>query len=423
MDCKTRWTYYNKTPITISQNVNKHFWNENKDINSSDIIWKEWKNQKIPFLFEKDTSKDIITYKNNQAIINYDIVAATFYFLSGWNELTNSEKDQFGRITFQNSIINKLGISKIPVVNYYFEILKEAIEEVTNSKIKKNLWEGNAFGAALTHDIDTCKSAWLQGSFSELKKKRIFSIPKLVISKILGKDDWFNFEKITQIEREFDATSSFYFLPEKGKVGKWMNADYKIDSKGVQKAITTLKEKGHEIGVHGSFGTYIDKKKLQLEIDKINHWNGIGNRFHFLMFDPLKTVSTLEECNVKYDTSLGFAEQIGFRRATCFPFYLYNFEKNKISPVIEVPLITMDGSLGSSKYMGLSKEESLKSVFEIIDEIKKFEGVFTLLWHNTYFSDYKYTGWREVYIEILRYCKKNNGLLNSIIGILSKIKL
>lgn len=139
------------------------------------------------------------------------------------------------------------------------------------------------------------------------------------------------------------------------------------------------------------------------------------------MFDVLKTVSVLEDCKIKYDTSLGFAEKIGFRRGTCFPFYLYNFEKNKISQVIEIPLIVMDSSLSNTKYMGLSQEKAIEHIFDLINEVKKFNGVFTILWHNTFFSNYKYTGWKNVYIEVLKFCKANNGLLTNAKEILSKI--
>lgn len=407
--------------ISIVQSIENSFWNQKKDVNLDRIIWKEWKNVKIPFLFESDDSKDIITRSEEKVIINYDIVASAFYFLSGWNELVNPAKDEFGRIKFENSIFRKLDIITTPVVNYYFDILNEAIALVGKQE-KKAPWNTLDFGVCLTHDIDTCQSAWLEGSFSELKKKRVLSIPKLIMKGLWGKDDWFNFSTITKIEKQYNALSSFYFLPQKGKVGTWKNADYNIKSKSIQKTIATLLANGNEIGVHGSFGTHNSAEKLTNDIQRINRHLVIGNRFHFLMFDPLKTVSVLEECGIKYDSSLCFAEHIGFRRGTCYPFYLYNFEKDQISTVIEMPLIVMDSSLSYKKYMGLTPEHSFESVTQIIDEVKKFNGVFTLLWHNTFFSDYKYTGWREIYIKILEYCMKNNGLLTNGPEIYTRIK-
>lgn len=407
--------------ISIVKNADNSFWNEKMDINPDHIIWKEWKGVKIPFLFENSDVKEIITKTNGKVIINYDIVASSFYFLSGWNEYVSSEKDKFGRVRYDKSIIKKLNISKIPVVNYYFDILKEVISKYVGCA-QKYLWGNYDFGIALTHDIDTCKSAWLEGSFSELKKKHFFTIPQLIFKRFLGKDDWFNFNEISKIEKQYKIVSSFYFLPRKEKINNWKNADYNIKSKSIQKVISFLKKGGNEIGVHGSFGTHTNSKKLKDDIKRVNSSPIVGNRFHFLMFDPEETVSVLEECGVKYDTTLGFAEQIGFRRGTCFPFYLYNFKKNDISSVIEIPLIVMDASLQNTKYMGLSQKKSLDEVFELIREVKRFMGVFTILWHNTFFSEYKYTGWKDVYLKILDFCDTNNGFLASGKGVYEKIR-
>lgn len=410
-----------KAKIVISKTINSEFWNQKNDISINHIVWKEWKGSQIPFLFEKDASRDIISLNNGKAIVNYDIVASAFYFLSGWNEYTSSSKDEFGRFKYEGSLVQKLNISGIPVVNYYFDILSEAIKAITKKDVKKKLWGNSNFAVSLTHDIDTCKSCWLEGSFSELKKKRILSIPKILLNKFFKKDNWFNFDEIIEIEKSFEASSSFYFLPQKGKVGNWKNADYNILGKDIQKIITSLKESDFEVGVHGSFGTHDNNDKFKADIDRVNSKPIIGNRFHFLMFDTDKSVNVLEDCNIKYDTTLGFAEQIGFRRATCYPFYLWNFNKNKISSVIEIPLHVMDGTLANKKYMGANAEESLLKVTELIEEVEKFNGVFTLLWHNTYFSDYKYTGWKEVYCKILDYSKNKKGLLSNGENIFNKI--
>ena len=410
-----------KNKVIIKKSPDNEFFESLNDIDPEKVIWKEWKGVNIPFCFDDNENDDIISTKDDQILINFDIVASTFYFLSGWNEYVNSKKDEFGRISYKYSIINKLEISLIPVVNYYFDILNDAIKRAGEVVEKKNLWNKNDFGIALTHDIDVCKSAWLEGSNIALRKGNFFQISKLVYKRFFKKDAWFNFKEIQNIEKENNGVSSFYFLPQQGKVGKWKNADYSINSKDIRESIKYLIDGGNEIGIHGSFGTHSSSKKFKIDKDKLK-LSIIGNRFHFLMFDPKLTVSVLEKNEMKYDTTLGFAEQIGFRRGTCFPFYLYNFEEKRISSIVEVPLITMDSTLYNSKYMGLTKEESVFQVKSLINEIKKFNGVFTLLWHNTFFSEYKYTGWKEVYVQILKYCNQQNGLLTTSGNIYKAIK-
>jgi len=406
--------------ISIVKNADDSFWESKKDIDADRIVWKEWKGVRIPFLFNTGDKEDVLTKKENQIIINYDIVASAFYFLSGWNEYISADKDDFGRVKYESTLIHKLKIDGVPVVNYYFDILSDAITQISG-QASKNLWQEHPFAVALTHDIDVCNRGWLEGSFSEFKKKRFLSIPKLILNRLIGNDDWFNFSKIVGLERKYQANSTFYFLPRKGKVNGWKNADYDVHSIGIKKVIQDLNENGNETGVHGSFGTHADSELMKQDIARITGKQVTGNRFHFLMFDVRKTVSVLENAGVKYDTSLGFAEQIGFRRGTCLPFYLYNFEKREISSVMEIPLIVMDASLLFNKYMGLSLKESVPAVVAIIEEVKKFNGVFTILWHNTSFSEYKYTGWCDVYEQIISYCKDNNALLTSNIDIYNRI--
>ncbi|NDP22418.1 MAG: hypothetical protein GZ091_15240 [Paludibacter sp.] len=419
-DIKINYGKQHDGQVSIVKNVDDSFWKNKTDINENKIVWKKWKNVSIPFLFNDSDKEEILTNKDDRIIINYDIVASTFYFLSGWNEYVCSDKDDFGRVKYNSTLIHRLKIDGVPVVNYYFDILNDALSQI-KGKTTKIDWNQHTFAVALSHDIDVCNDAWLQGSFSEFKKKRFLSIPKLITNRWFGKDDWFNFSKIVGLERKYDANSTFYFLPRKGKVNEWKNADYDIMSTDIKKVIRDLKENGNEIGVHGSFGSHKSSELLKQDIARITNSTVEGNRFHFLMFDLACTVSILENAGIKYDTTIGFAEQIGFRRSICLPFYLFNFEKNEISTVLEIPLVVMDASLIFKKYMGLSQKESVTAVIAIIEEVKKFNGVFSILWHNTSFSDYKYTGWREVYEQILSYCKDNNALLTSNIDIYNKI--
>ncbi len=398
--------------VLIARHVNDSFFSEHTDMDKNHVVWKEWKGKMIPFCFGHDDRQDIISTDKNAIRINYDIIASAFYFLSGWNEYVSDQKDQFGRITFNHSIIKDLDIGHIPVVNYYFDILYEALCRAGSGKVR-SLWNDHDFAVSVTHDIDDCRSAWLEGAFSEFKKFHFLTVIKLIFKRLFGKDAWFNFKEISELEQSLGASSSFYFLPLKGKTGNWKNADYNIKSNDIRNIIRYLLEKGHEIGIHGSFGTHDAVEKFAEDIHLLGTPDITGNRFHFLMFDPLKTTEVLEKNNVKYDTTLAFSEQIGFRRGTCHPFYLYDFKNKRSSNVLEIPLIAMDATLFYPKYMGITKEESVEHIKQLIDEVSKFNGVFTILWHNTYFSPYKYSGWKEVFIEILQYCKQNNALLTN----------
>ncbi|MEZ4720774.1 MAG: polysaccharide deacetylase family protein [Flavobacteriales bacterium] len=382
------------------------------EITVNSFVWKEWNGQSIPLL-SASTEFDIITEHFEGYIqINYDIVASAFFFLSGWNEKFGSNRDALGRVTFAGSIIEKLGIRELPVVDYYYDILRSALTKKGVVALSKK-WAGKSFAMTLTHDIDTCKSAWIQGSVSEFKQGRLHNIPKLILSRFLGEDEWFNFREISEIERLNNARSTFFFLPRKGVIEGIKNADYSIRSTEIQTAIDQLYSEGHEIGVHGSYGSSIDGEKFTQDIKALNRQAVCGNRFHFLMFDLFETVTVLESSGIKYDASLGFADHIGFRRSTCSPFYLFNFASNRTSHVIEIPLIVMDRTLQHRKYLNLKPSEAINFITPILEEVKKNNGVLCILWHNIFFSAYKYGGWKSVYLKLLALGSNEGALLTN----------
>lgn len=399
-----------KSKIQIKKgNVNYFITREPLDL--SVVIWKEWDGEKIPFLFDSDSDENIVTQFENQVIINYDIIASGFYLLSNWQEYVCCKKDSYGRFRMSESIQYKLNFICKPVVNYYFDILKNAIEKAYNVKLDQRLWQGKKMAVCLTHDIDLCESAWIQGSFRELLKGNIFAPLKLAAAKLFANDRWFNFSEILEAEKKFKSNSTFFFLPFKGRKNGIPNADYNISKPKFRKVFRLIKENGSEIALHGSIGTNTDMDLLKSEINKI----GVkinGNRFHFLMYDSFLSPFVLSESGLKYDSTLGFAEVIGFRNSCCLPFYLYDIKNNRSTNIIEIPLTVMDVSFGG-KYMGITKDEALIRMYDLVNEIENFNGCFTLLWHNTYFSEYKYTGWKNIYCKILEYCAGKDALMTS----------
>jgi hypothetical protein len=407
-----------KSKVQIKKG-NVNYFNTKETLDLSEVIWKEWKGAKIPFLFDSDSGANIITNSGDQVIINYDIFASGFYFFSNWQEYVCLDKDVYGRFRMTDSIQYKLNFICKPVVNYYFDIFKNAIEMAYNVRLKQKLWGGKKMSVCLTHDIDLCESAWIQGSFRELLKGNIFTPLKLSIAKLFGNDAWFNFSTIVEIEKKFNANSSFFFLPYKGKKNGIPNADYNISKPKFRNVFRKIIENGSEIAIHGSIGTSTDSDLLKSERSKVG-MEVIGNRFHFLMYDSYSSPFILSESGLRYDSTLGFAEAIGFRNSYCLPFYLYDIKNNRSTNIIEIPLSVMDVSFGE-KYMGISKEEALVSMCHLVNEIENFNGCFTLLWHNTYFSEYKYTGWNNIYCKILEYCSSKDALITSCENICNQI--
>lgn len=371
------------------------------DAQPSNELWANWKETKIPVFFHKEMDSSIISQKEEKVIVNIDVIANSFYFLSGWQEYFSTSRDNIGRFKYEGSVQDRLGIVTLPIVNYYFDILKTALEKGLGIKLSCDLWDGKNNAVFLSHDIDKVNGAWLEDSFSELKKKRLKSAVKLLLKKGIGRDAWFNLQEIADLEKEHGANSTFYFLTEKGKCQGVLNSDYEINHPLIKQEILSLKEQGFDIGIHGSYGSAFEAGKLNQEINKLPV-KVSSNRFHFLSWDPCETPGILENSSLKTDSSLGFSEHYGFRNGICHPFNIFDLKNDKACGILEYPLHLMDTTFQQTKYLNKNKTEILNVFKELNREAKKFQGFVSVLWHNNFFSPYKYEGWREVYLDILK---------------------
>ena len=396
-----------KSKIQIKKGITSHFENKTMpDINN--VIWKEWQGKQIPFFFDSEDN-ELITFEQDLAVINFDIIASAFFLLSGWQEYVIPERDKYSRFRFEDSIQNKLNLTFKPIVNYYFDILKYAIDKIYGTNLKINLWDDNDFAVFVSHDIDECESAWKEASYWQLKNGNFITPFKLIHKKIFQKDAWFNFDEIIKIEDKLEINSTFNFIADSKPSGNFNNGDYNISDKKFYSVFSDIQKSGSEVGLHGSSGTQINLLKLKNEIE-LMPMSVAGNRFHYLNFNIQDTPEILEKSGLIYDSTIGFAESIGFRTSFCLPYIFYDLKNDRPTQVVEIPVIFMDSSLRLKEYMNVPKENINNLAKELIAETKKHHGVFSINWHNNRLSDVKDPGWKDIFIEIIKICKNENAM-------------
>ena len=378
-------------------NHTSHFFS--KEISQpTSVSWKEWKGQKIPFFYVSEEGRPIITEKDDKVIINVDVIGSAFFFLSGWQEFYSTNRDALGRYPYKESFQSKHDILTVPVVNYYFDILKTAMEKAIQSNLERKLWPNAELAVTLSHDIDKINNGWKEDGFSALKKGHVIPFIKMVIGKLYGRDPWENLDAIIELEKSLDVYSTWFFITEQGNG----NADYPL--KQVKPYFKKIQESGSEVALHGSLGSSSNTEKLRSEMKALNE-DIAGNRFHFLKLDPATFGNTIESAGLDYDASLGFAEHIGFRNGFCFPFHPYNIREKRAYNFLEIPLMVMDTTLHDAPYMG-NDPQKMKKLDLLIEEVRKFNGLLSILWHNNYFSEHKYEGWGKVYSGLINQLKE-----------------
>ena len=116
----------------------------------------------------------------------------------------------------------------------------------------------------------------------------------------------------------------------------------------MQALIRRLIANGDEVAIHGSYFSYKDPELLKgetRELEQLIHEKVLGTRQHNLNLEIPETWNHQLSAGLRYDTTLGFKDTIGFRWGTSFPFFPNTGEEPL--PLLEIPLIIMDICLES----------------------------------------------------------------------------
>jgi hypothetical protein len=346
--------------------------------------------------------------------INYDISGLVYWMLSRHEEVYAVELDVHNRFPATASHAYKHQYLQRPIVDEWLDILGQVIKSTwPNIEIKTHI-----FKVKLSHDVDI-PSRYAFTSVKQMLRNIIVDVIyrhdflgvilspyiKLFSGKSLRSIDPYNtFDWIMSVSEKYNLTSAFYFICGGGVEGK--DADYQLDSPAIVDLMTRINSRGHEIGLHPSYNCYQDKALILKEANNLkNTLEGLGlsqlkfgGRMHFLRWSHPDTMYSLEAAGMGYDSTLGYADCPGFRCGTCFDYPAIDPIKKQMLNIRIRPLIAMDVSILSNKYLGLEGNEALNNFIHLKNVCRSVEGSYTLLWHNNRLRTRRH---RELYLNIL----------------------
>lgn len=266
------------------------------------------------------------------------------------------------------------------------------------------------FSVFLSHDIDHVQKQWFQALYYFFKQKRIYHLSTLFS---LNNRYWL-FDTITDLEKKYNVKSTFFFLNESlefklSKLWTWKKAlgRYNFSNKRVCQMMRHLDKQGWEIGLHGSYNSFLRPELLPIEKKQLEEVLGhpvYGIRQHCLNLTIPETWKKQKATGFRYDASFGFNKKIGFRDNKYLPFYPIN------GSFLVIPLSLMDGNLFDSTLM--SKAEDEKKIWQkclkIIDKAEKEGAVLSVLWHGRFFDEKEFPGCVRIYEKIIVECQKRN---------------
>lgn len=345
---------------------------------------------------------------------NIDVLGGIFFMISRYEEIVIKERDNHNRFSAKSSIAYKENFLFRPIVNEYVELLFALLQYLFPQVERKRM----QFKTSPTHDVDV-PFQYLNISIPRLVKHIGGDILKRKSMRLAfdtvggwttvkhGKvedDPYYSFDFIMTESEKRGLKSAFYFLPSGSPE---MLIKYPVSLPEMQSLLQIIDKRGHEIGIHGFYGTYLDDKAFKddvfilknvlqtLEISQQIH----GGRQHYLQWQNPDTLNVWETSGMNYDSTLSFADMPGFRCGTCYEYSVYDCIVRKKLRLKERPLIAMECSVIAERYMNFGLTDKALAVFKNLkDKCKYYNGNFVLLFHNTEFIT---EAQRQFYIEVL----------------------
>lgn len=349
-------------------------------------------------LFESEIyANNSLEIKGNQLLMDgvYDKFGLIFYFLTQYESYEASQFDEHGRELSHNHPLVKLNLQKTPVVD---RLVMEIWEELGLDY--SEIAEGYSFTP--TFDIDVAWAykhrSFIRSIGATLKGKQ--PLERIQVMMGLKKDPYDTYDLIREIATKTERIFCFILLGDWGKFDKnihWENNAYGSLIRG-------LNLEG-EVGIHPSYDSYLNRTKVANERKRLANITGHKidqSRQHFLRVKVPTTYEVLQDVGIKSDYSMGFADNIGFKAGTAFPFYFFNLRKNKVGKLKIHPFMYLDGAL--KDYLKLAPEEGLKEVKSLINEVKIVGGDFNFIWHNSSIHNQgEWKNWQAVLMETVEF--------------------
>jgi hypothetical protein len=321
-----------------------------------------------------------------------DLLASAFQMVNALQEYGTPEADELNRYQYKSSYQNRLGGAGDNLVQQCFNAINKVVSAPLKSAPTRFF---------LSHDIDIVYNAIVEDGYHVIRKGRFDLFLKMLFNLAIGRPEWLNMDKIMALESAQDCKSIFFWIVNKGRINRREeNADYRFHSRPIQRQYAHVSSQGFENGLHKS----LSRDSFREEFTKYGNVP-YANRYHFLKFRLPDAWHDIESAGLALDASLGFSAEMGFRNSYGLPFNPYNFVKRQSFSFVEAPLHIMDRTFFQYK-----KQSPEKAGIAIVDffEKNKTNAVLSILWHNNFFTDYKFKGYLALYKRILTYISDNN---------------
>ncbi len=234
------------------------------------------------------------------------------------------------------------------------------------------------FELVMTHDVDRVYSGSRGRAF--LPARPFVSAKRTLISAyytVAGVDPLLSFRRMMQECEVRNLQAKFYFMAGGGTDKEGY---YDLTDPGIRALLEEIHERGHVVGLHPSYDAATNPRLWQAEKRRLEdaiQRPCLEGRQHYLRWKNPSTWRTWEGNGMRMDSTMGFADTVGFRCGTGDSFPVFDILASETLALREQPLVVMDSAL---RFMG--RTEGREAVSHLVSVSKHYRMPLTVLFHN-----------------------------------------
>ncbi len=312
-----------------------------------------------------------------------DLVAATFFMTTRWEESVQPERDQYGRFPGHAAYAAQHHLLETPLVHEWAELIWQCLLDLgcpESARVQR------VFRTQLSCDVDHPFLWWQPwerlrtlvgamqrsnpvGEWSYWLQRHTFS----------AKDPFDTFDALIRLAGTH--TVQFNFL---GKRPPHFDCWYDLSHPRITQLLRHLEEQGQTIGFHPSREAALDRAQFDAELEglrRVTNAEVTTGRHHYLCFSAPDTWQMWEDAGMTTDSTVGYPELPGFRTGMCMAYPVFNFRTRRPLQLREQPLIAMDVTF--LEYLKKDVAGTMNKLQYLRHQTQVHQGQFTLLWHNS----------------------------------------
>lgn len=330
--------------------------------------------------------------------LSVDIFGSVFFVLSRYEELVRPERDEHERFPSSASIAVSEGFLGRPIVDEYVDLLWAALHEVWPFLERRP----STFRLRTTHDVDhpwatigESSRTVARSAAGDVVRRRD---PSLAWRRVRGaadsrsgrvdRDPFHTFDTLMAASERNGLRSTFYVLA--GNEPGDHDFRYRSDDPLMVRLLADIHDRGHEIGLHGSYASFRSADRIAFEFEALRRacrlagfeqpaW---GVRQHYLRLALPDTWRHHEAAGLEHDSTLGFAEAEGFRAGTGREFPIFDLAAGRALRLRERPLLVMDTTL--FVYRRLDVAGATRRACAVVDAARRHGTDAVTLYHNNH---------------------------------------